>query len=157
LEVGHIFKQGTRYSARMGATILDASGAEVPLVTGAYGIGLGRLMAAVVETHHDADGIIWPKSVAPFDVVVLTLGPEPELTCLAEAAISELERAGFDVLYDDRDERPGVKFKDADLIGIPLRVAVGRRGLSANAVECKPRSSSETTLVPVADLARYCA
>jgi prolyl-tRNA synthetase len=155
LEVGHIFKQGTRYSARMGATILDASGAEVPLVTGAYGIGLGRLMAAVVETHHDADGIIWPKSVAPFDAVVLTLGPEPELVALAEAAVGELERAGLDVLYDDRDERPGVKFKDADLIGIPVRVGVGRRGLAANAVECKTRGLSEVELVGVTDLARH--
>src|SRR5579859_742783 len=146
LEVGHIFKQGTRYTSRMRATLLEANHAEVPLLMGAYGIGLGRLMAAVVETHHDADGIIWPKLIAPFDAVVLTLGPEPELAALAEAAICQLERAGLDVLYDDRDERPGVKFKDADLIGIPLRVAAGRRGLAANAVECKPRGSRDVTL-----------
>jgi prolyl-tRNA synthetase len=152
LEVGHIFKQGTRYSARMGATILDASGAEVPLMMGAYGIGLGRLMAAIVEAHHDADGIIWPASVAPFDAVVMTLGAEPELATLAEAAVCELERAGLEVLYDDRDERAGVKFKDADLIGVPLRIGVGRRAIAANAVEWKRRSSREVELVPLSAL-----
>jgi prolyl-tRNA synthetase len=154
LEVGHIFKQGTRYSGRMGATVLDARGAEVPLLMGAYGIGLGRLMAAIVEAHHDADGIIWPPSVAPFDAVVMTLGGEPELSTLAEAAVCELDRAGLEVLYDDRDERAGVKFKDADLIGVPLRIGVGRRGLAANAVEWKRRSSTEVELVPLPELAQ---
>jgi prolyl-tRNA synthetase len=154
LEVGHIFKQGTRYSARMRATILDASGAEVPLMMGAYGIGLGRLMAAIVESHHDADGIIWPPAVAPFDAVVITLGAEPELSTLAEAAVCELERAGLEVLYDDRDERAGVKFKDADLIGVPLRIGVGRRGIAANAVELKRRASPEVELVPLSELGR---
>jgi prolyl-tRNA synthetase len=153
LEVGHIFKQGTRYSERMGATILDAAGAEVPLLMGAYGIGLGRLMAAIVEAHHDADGIIWPASVAPFDAAVLTLGVEPELAPLAEAAVCQLVGAGLEVLYDDRDERAGVKFKDADLIGIPLRIGVGRRAIASGAVEWKPRASGEVELVPVGDLA----
>jgi prolyl-tRNA synthetase len=157
LEVGHIFKQGTRYSGRMGATILDASGAEVPLLMGAYGIGLGRLMAAIVEAHHDADGIIWPSSVAPFDAVVMTLGGDPELSTLAEAAVCELERAGLEVLYDDRDERAGVKLKDADLIGVPVRIGVGRRGLAANAVEWKRRSSTEVELVPLPELAQRAA
>jgi prolyl-tRNA synthetase len=155
LEVGHIFKQGTRYSARMGATILDATGVEVPLMMGAYGIGLGRLMAAIVEAHHDDDGIIWPASVAPFDAVVMTLGAEPELASLAEAAVCELESAGLEVLYDDRDERAGVKFKDADLIGIPLRIGVGRRGLAANAVEWKRRAAREVELVPLAQLGAH--
>jgi prolyl-tRNA synthetase len=153
LEVGHIFKQGTRYTARIGASVLDASGAEVPMLMGAYGIGLGRLMAAVVEAHHDAEGIIWPASLAPFDATVLTLGPEPELLAVAAAAIRELQHAGMEVLYDDRDERAGVKFKDADLIGIPLRIGIGRRGLAATAVEVKRRASTDVELVPVAELA----
>jgi prolyl-tRNA synthetase len=152
LEVGHIFKQGTRYSKRMGATILDAAGAEVPLMMGAYGIGLGRLMAAIVEAHHDDDGIIWPANVAPFDAVVMTLGAESELVPLAEAAVCELERAGLEVLYDDRDERAGVKFKDADLIGVPLRIGIGRRAIAANAVEWKRRDSREVELVPISEL-----
>lgn len=114
LEVGHIFKQGKRYS---------------DFEMGAYGIGLGRLLAAVVEAHHDADGIIWPPSLAPFDVTVLTLGPEAELATTAEDVCAELQKGGLEVLYDDRDERAGVKFKDADLIGIPRRISVGRRGI----------------------------
>jgi prolyl-tRNA synthetase len=154
LEVGHIFKQGTRYSARMGATILDAAGVEVPLQMGAYGIGLGRLMAAAVEAHHDTDGIIWPRSLAPFDATVLTLGAEPELADLAEAAVCELERAGLDVLYDDRDERAGVKFMDADLVGIPLRIGIGRRALGARTVEWKLRAGSTLETVPLAELAQ---
>jgi prolyl-tRNA synthetase len=154
LEVGHVFKQGTRYSARMGATILDASGAEAPLMMGAYGIGLGRLMAAVVEAHHDDDGIIWPASVAPFDAVVMTLGAEPELVPLAEAAVCELEQAGLEVLYDDRDERAGVKFKDADLIGVPLRIGVGRRGAASNAVEWKRRDAREVEMVTLTGLSQ---
>jgi prolyl-tRNA synthetase len=156
LEVGHIFKQGTRYTARLGATVLGADGAEVPLVMGAYGIGLGRLMAAVVEAHHDADGIIWPRSLAPFDATVLTLGAEPELTVLADQAICELQEAGLDVLYDDRDERAGVKFKDADLIGIPLRIGVGRRRLAANSVELKVRGADTVEVVRLEDLAARC-
>jgi prolyl-tRNA synthetase len=114
LEVGHIFKQGKRFS---------------DFEMGAYGIGLGRLLAAVVEAHHDEDGIIWPPSLAPFDATVLTLGPEPELAATAEQICADLNRAGLEVLYDDRDERAGVKFKDADLIGIPRRIGVGRRGI----------------------------
>jgi prolyl-tRNA synthetase len=157
LEVGHIFKQGTRYSARLGATVLDAAGVEVPLLMGAYGIGLGRLMAAIVEAHHDTDGILWPMSVAPFDAVVLTLGVEAELAPLAEAAACELERAGLEVLYDDRDERAGVKLKDADLIGVPLRIGVGRRAIASGAVEWKLRTSREVESVPVGNLAARAA
>jgi len=153
LEVGHIFKLGTRYSERLGATVLDANGESVPLVMGSYGIGLGRLLAAVVEQHHDADGIIWPFSLAPFDATVLTLGEEPQLAEMAERAVVQLEAAGLDVLYDDRDERAGVKFKDADLIGIPLRIGVGRRALAANAVEWKLRSELTAEMVPLPDVA----
>jgi prolyl-tRNA synthetase len=157
LEVGHIFKQGTRYSARLGATVLDASGAERPLVMGAYGIGLGRLMAAVVEAHHDDDGIIWPASIAPFDATVLVLGAEPELAALAEAAAAVLEQAGLDVLLDDRDERAGVKFKDADLIGIPVRIGVGRRAPGSGAIEAKLRNGPDVDAVPLAELAEWVA
>jgi prolyl-tRNA synthetase len=155
LEVGHIFKQGTRYSARLGATVLDATGAETPLVMGAYGIGLGRLMAAVVEAHHDADGIVWPTSIAPFDATVLVLGNEPGLTALGEAATAALARAGLEVLLDDRDERAGVKFKDADLIGIPVRIGVGRRALDAGTVEAKLRQGRSVDQVQVAALAEW--
>jgi prolyl-tRNA synthetase len=153
LEVGHIFKLGTRYSERLGATVLNAQGESVPLVMGSYGIGLGRLLAAVVEQHHDANGIIWPLSLAPFAATVLTLGDEPELAELAEQVVAQLDAAGLDVLYDDRDERAGVKFKDADLIGIPLRIGVGRRGLAANAVDWKLRSETAAELVPLVELA----
>jgi prolyl-tRNA synthetase len=153
LEVGHIFKLGTRFSERMGATVLNAEGAAVPLVMGSYGIGLGRLLAAVVEHHHDADGIVWPPSLAPFDATVLTLGDEPDLAPFAEQVVCQLEAAGLDVLYDDRDERAGVKFKDADLIGIPIRVGVGKRGLASTAVEWKPRSERVVELVPLAEVA----
>ena len=157
LEVGHIFKQGTRYTTPMRATILDAAGVEVPLAMGAYGIGLGRLMAVVVEAHHDVDGIVWPPALAPFDATVLTLGVEADLAELAKTAICELERAGLDVLLDDRDERPGVKFKDADLIGIPLRIGVGQRGLAANSVEWKVRGTADVELVSIAQLAERAA
>ncbi len=160
LEVGHIFKQGTRYSARLGASVLDAAGAETPLAMGAYGIGLGRLMAAIVEAHHDPDGIVWPLASAPFDATVLRLGAEPELAGIAEAAAAALEQAGLDVFLDDRDERAGVKFKDADLIGIPLRVSVGRRALATGAVaaklvEAKLRDAPNIDVVPLGALADW--
>jgi prolyl-tRNA synthetase len=153
LEVGHIFKLGTRYSASMGATVLCADGTPVSLVMGSYGIGLGRLLAAVVEQNHDRDGIVWPAALAPFDATVLTLGDEPELAELAETVIGHLSAAGLDVLYDERDQRPGVKFKDADLIGIPLRIGVGRRGLAQNAVEWKRRCEPSSELVPLNEFA----
>jgi prolyl-tRNA synthetase len=153
LEVGHIFKLGTRYSERMGAYVLTADGSAVPLVMGSYGIGLERLLAAVVEAHHDDDGIIWPAALSPYDVEVVTLGGEPELAALADTAIAYLLAAGLDVLYDDRAERPGVKFKDADLIGIPLRIGIGKRALATNSVELKKRSNSTAELVPLAELA----
>jgi prolyl-tRNA synthetase len=153
LEVGHIFKLGTRYTERLGATIVDSDGSPVPIVMGSYGIGLGRLLAAVVEQHHDADGIIWPVALAPFDVAVLTLGGEPELAPFAEHVVRQLDASGLDVLHDDRDERAGVKFKDADLIGIPLRIGVGRRQLAAGAVEAKLRWEPGVDVVRLEDLA----
>jgi len=119
---------------------------------GSYGIGVGRVMAAAIELHHDADGIIWPWSIAPYQAHVLTLGGEPALAELAEEVVAILEQAGLDVLYDDRDARAGVKFKDADLLGMPLRLGIGRRGLADRAVEWKPRAGGAVESVPVADL-----
>ncbi len=154
LEVGHIFKLGTKYSESMKATVLDADGRQVPIVMGSYGIGVERIMAAAIELHHDENGIRWPVSIAPFQVTVLTLGPEPELRKAADEIVDALARAGIEVLYDDRDERAGVKFKDADLVGIPIRIAVGKKGLAGGQVEWKLRSSKEVELVPLPDVAR---
>lgn len=128
LEIGHIFKLGTKYSVSMGATVLNKDGKEVPIVMGSYGIGVERMMAAAIELHHDNDGIIWPKSIAPFDVVLTVTNVKDEkLRDTGEHLYKELQRAGLDVLLDDRDERAGVKFKDADLIGIPYRLTIGKK------------------------------
>ena len=128
LEIGHIFKLGTKYSDSMGAHVLNADGKEVPIVMGSYGIGVERIMASAIELHHDADGIVWPNSIAPFNVVVtITNMKQDELKAVGEKLYLELGNAGLDVLLDDRDERAGVKFKDADLIGIPFRITVGKK------------------------------
>ena len=124
---------------------------------GSYGIGLERLLAAAIEQHYDADGIIWPMSLAPYSATVLTLGVEPEVAALADEAIVQLTALGLDVLYDDRDERPGVKFKDADLIGIPIRIAVGRRGLADRTVEWKLRTSAASEAIAVKEVGRRAA
>jgi prolyl-tRNA synthetase len=152
LEVGHIFKLGTKYSVSMRSNVLLPDGKETPVVMGSYGIGVERVMAAAVELHHDADGIIWPFSIAPFHATVLTMGKEPELAQAAEEVAAALGRAGMEVLFDDRDERAGVKFKDADLIGIPLRIAVGKRGLADGKIEWKLRRGKQVDLVPLADV-----
>ncbi len=157
LEVGHIFKLGTRYSEALGATVLTPEGEQTPLVMGSYGIGVGRIMAAAVELFNDDDGIIWPPPIAPFLATVLPLGAELELAEMADRAVASLAAAGLDVLYDDRDVRAGVKFKDADLIGIPLRVGVGQRGLKAGRVEVKRRGEPEAQLVSLADLGSLAA
>ena len=153
LEVGHIFKLGTKYSVSMKANVLKADGSETPIVMGSYGIGVERIMAAAIELHHDQDGIIWPLSIAPYRATVLTLGKEPELVKAAEEVCAALAKAGVDVLYDDRDERAGVKFKDADLVGIPLRIAVGRKGLAEGKVEWKRRGTKDVELVPLGEVA----
>jgi prolyl-tRNA synthetase len=153
LEVGHIFKLGTTYSSPLHATVLTAEGKEVPLVMGSYGIGMERILAAAIELHHDDDGIIWPFSIAPYHATVLTLGKDPELARAAEVVVDRLAEAGLEVLHDDRDERPGVKFKDADLIGIPLRIAVGQKGLAEGKVEWKLRRDKTVELVPIAEIA----
>jgi prolyl-tRNA synthetase len=147
LEIGHIFKLGTKYSETMGATVLNQDGKEVPIVMGSYGIGVERILASAIELHHDADGIIWPKSIAPFDcVVTITNIKQDELRAAGEKLYADLQRAGLDVLLDDRDERAGVKFKDADLIGIPYRLTVGKK-ISEGVVELFERSTRATTEV----------
>lgn len=154
IEVGHVFKLGTRYSEALGATYLDAEGQARPIVLGSYGIGLGRLMACIIEQHHDAQGIIWPPSVAPFDVHLILLGqPGTEVGAAADGLYEWLKEHGFDVLYDDRNERAGVKFNDADLIGIPVRLTVSDRTLAQGGVEMKLRWEAERRLVPEAEIA----
>ncbi|SHI01553.1 proline--tRNA ligase [Clostridium grantii] len=139
IEVGHIFKLGTKYSASMGATFTDEDGSNKPLIMGCYGIGVNRTMAAIIEQNHDENGIIWPMSVAPYHVVVVPISDKKqEQMEAAENLYNELKSLGIEVLLDDRKERPGVKFKDADLIGIPIRVTVGK-GISEGLVEYKLR------------------
>lgn len=151
IEVGNIFKLGTRYSEALGATYLDADGVSHPLVMGSYGIGSGRSVATVVEQRHDDKGIIWPMSIAPYHVALIEI-PSPDdgaPKATAERIYAELQDVGVEVLYDDRDERPGVKFNDADLIGLPLRVAVSARNLANGQVELKPRTAKDPVFVPV--------
>jgi prolyl-tRNA synthetase len=152
IEVGHCFKLGRRYTQSMNITYLDQNGkAHVP-VMGSYGIGVGRLMAAIVEQHHDEHGIIWPDSVAPFDLHLVSLGkPDDETGQKAQEIYEELLDAGIDVLFDDRRESAGVKFADADLMGIPWRVTVSDRGLKENCVEVKRRSQPEKKMIPLDD------
>jgi prolyl-tRNA synthetase len=157
LEVGHIFKLGTKYSESMRATVLDAEGKQVPIVMGSYGIGVERIMAAAIELHHDENGIVWPMAIAPFQVTVLTLGPEPELRKTAEEIAQALAAEGVEVLLDDRDERAGVKFKDADLVGTPIRISVGKKGLAGGNVEWKLRQDRQNELVPVGEVAKKAA
>jgi prolyl-tRNA synthetase len=140
VEVGHIFKLGTRYSETLGASVLDESGKAVPVIMGCYGIGIGRCMAAIVERNHDEKGIVWPVNVAPFELVIAVLNPKDVATSEAgERLYEELSKAGIDVILDDRDERPGVKFTDAELIGIPWRLTVGPKGLASGKVELARR------------------
>jgi prolyl-tRNA synthetase len=153
LEVGHIFKLGTRYSETMGARVLDEAGKEVAIVMGSYGIGVERILAAAVELHHDADGIRWPMSVAPLHLALLPLQmQDAQVREVSEKLYRDLTVAGVEVLLDDRDERAGVKFKDADLIGLPLRVAVGKKGLADGKVEWKPRGAAQVELVPLGEV-----
>lgn len=155
IEVGHTFKLGTRYSSALGADYLGPDGKQHPIVMGSYGIGLDRLVAAIVEQNHDDKGIIWPRSVAPLDIHLVALGvDDPNVAAYGEEVYKELQAAGFDVLYDDREETPGVKFNDADLIGLPLRLTVSPRNIREDRVEAKLRSSKEATLVPRAALVR---
>ncbi|HEY4158624.1 MAG TPA: proline--tRNA ligase [Polyangiaceae bacterium] len=154
IEAGHIFLLGTHYTSKMKATYLDEKGEHRTIVMGCYGIGISRLVAAVIEQHHDQNGIRWPLAIAPYQLHLVQLGAEPEVVAEVARLERELEARGIDVLIDDREERPGVKFKDADLIGIPLRVTVGAKALKAGAVELKPRSEADpkkAELVPLAN------
>jgi len=153
VEVGNIFKLGTRYSEAMGCTFLDAEGRSRPVVMGSYGIGSGRLLACLAEEHHDEHGLIWPVTVAPYDVHLVALGGEgSEPAAAAERLYLELGAAGLAVLYDDREESPGVKFNDADLLGLPLRLTVSERALCQGGVEFKRRDRPERVVVPSADV-----
>lgn len=148
IEVGHVFKLGTKYSDAMKAAFLDSDGKPKPFIMGCYGIGLNRIMAAAIEAHHDEAGIVWPMSIAPFQVLIVALDPrEKAVMDTAETLYRDLTDAGLDVLFDDRDERAGFKFKDADLIGIPLRITVGRKALADGVVELKQRSMAEVERV----------
>ena len=149
IEGGHIFILGTHYSSKMNAKFLDADGKETTIVMGCYGIGVSRLIATAVEQHFDNDGIKWPMSLAPYHVVLTPLGKEDAVNETAEKLYTDLRAAGVQVLFDDRDERPGVKFKDADLLGIPLRLTVGAKALAQNSVELKKRGEKEFSLLPV--------
>jgi prolyl-tRNA synthetase len=151
IEVGHIFKLGTFHSSAFGATFLDEDGREKPLVMGSYGIGLARTMAAIVEQCHDENGILWPKSVAPYDAHVLALPGAEEI---AEQAAAALSAAGLDVLLDDRDQRAGEKFADADLIGCPIRVTAGRKSLEDGKVDVRERASGTENRLDVAELGK---
>ncbi len=143
IEVGHIFKLGTKYSSSMEATYLDENGREQPIVMGSYGIGVTRVAAAAVEQHHDERGIVWPLPLAPYQVIILPLGNSSEVSQAAEELYQELQDAGLEVLLDDRDERAGVKFNDAELIGIPLRITIGSRSLEKEEFEVQIRRSGE--------------
>ncbi|WP_457755761.1 proline--tRNA ligase [Thermodesulfatator indicus] len=148
IEVGHVFKLGTKYSEAMGATFLDAEGKERPFVMGCYGIGVSRTMAAAIEQNHDENGIIWPISIAPFQVILLTLNPKSTtLMEFSEKLYKELEAQGLEVLWDERDERPGVKFKDADLIGIPYQLVIGKTFEKEGKLEIKERATGEKKLL----------
>jgi len=149
VEVGNIFKLGTRYSAAMGALFQDKDGERKPVIMGSYGIGVGRLMASVVEEHNDKYGIIWPITIAPYEVHIVALKGGFEV---AEQLHDDLQASGVEVLYDDRKESPGVKFNDADLIGVPLRITVGGRSLKKGGVELKRRAEKEITLIPLDEI-----
>jgi prolyl-tRNA synthetase len=154
IEVGHVFKLGTFLSQKLSAFFIDQAGASHPIVMGCYGIGLDRLLAAVIEQHHDDKGIIWPISIAPYQVYLCPLYQEDsKVEAVAEKLYAELEAEGLEVLFDDRRESPGVKFNDADLLGIPLRVTISPRTLDKNSAEVKKRSAKEAELVPLEKVA----
>ncbi len=152
IEVGHIFKLGTKYSEAMGAVFLDENGQARPMIMGCYGIGISRMIAAIIEQNHDADGIVWPAAVAPFHIHLIAVHLQDKVQReAAERLYHLLREQGYEVLYDDRDERPGVKFKDADLIGLPLRITVGKKAAD-NVVEISVRGTGERFEVPEKEL-----
>ena len=150
IEVGHIFKLGTLFSEKMGASYLDQNGGQRPIVMGSYGIGIGRLLATVIERNHDDKGIIWPVSLAPYQVYLCALGMDrPDVAAAAEKLYADLAAGGVEVLFDDRTESAGVRFNDADLLGLPLRVVVSQRTLKSQSAELKWRSQAESRTLPL--------
>jgi len=156
IEVGHVFFFGTKYSAPMGATVQDADGNPIPLQMGSYGIGVSRLVGAIIEASHDADGIIWPESVAPYQVGLINLRGDDE-GCLkaAEGLYAKLGKAGIEVLYDDTAERPGAKFSNMDLIGLPWQVTIGPKGVAAGIAEVKNRASGEKQEIKLGEVVKH--
>lgn len=156
IEVGHVFKLGTKYSESMGAMVKDESGGEKPAIMGCYGIGISRTVAAIIEQHYDENGIIWPVSVAPYQVLILAINPgDPVVGSVAEELYAELTGKGIEVLYDDRSASAGVKFNDSDLIGIPFRITIGKRAVKSGELEVKRRDSDEVIKMPPADIATW--
>ena len=153
IEVGHVFKLGTKYSVALGALFLNEGGKQQPMVMGCYGIGITRTVQAVIEQNNDKDGIFWPVSVAPFQVCITALDVEADGAVMKEAVRihDELEALGVDVVLDDRDIRPGGKFKDSELVGFPLRIGIGERSLKTGEVELKPRHGGELEKIKVED------
>ena len=154
IEVGHVFKLGTFLSDKFDASFLDRDGVSRPLVMGCYGMGLGRLLAAIVEQSHDDKGIIWPALVAPYQVYLCPLyGSDPKVASLAEEIYGELQAQGIEVLFDDRKESPGIKFNDADLLGIPLRLTLSPRTVKNDSIEAKWRWEKQFQMLPLENLA----
>jgi prolyl-tRNA synthetase len=156
IEVGHIFKLGYKYTKAFDVTVLNAAGERVHPIMGSYGIGVERAMAAIAECHHDAGGIIWPLAVAPFSVVVVVAqSQDPETASAGELVYQQLTAAGIETIIDDRAERAGVKFRDAELTGIPLRITVGKRGLAEGIAEVTTRATGETVKVGLPDVLQH--
>jgi prolyl-tRNA synthetase len=153
IEVGHIFKLGNKYSSAMNATVLDENGKTAVLEMGCYGVGVSRIVAAAIEQNHDDRGIIWPDAIAPFEVAIVTLNAHksPTVAEAGETLYRQLQQAGYDVLLDDRNGRPGVKFADIELVGIPHRFVISERGLTAGTLEYKGRRDADKQDIPAGD------
>jgi prolyl-tRNA synthetase len=153
IEVGHIFQLGCKYSEPMKGVVLDENGREVTMHMGCYGIGVTRIVAAAIEQNHDERGIIWPEPIAPFQVILVSIGQQKSARVqeTADRLYAELTASGIEVLYDDRDARPGVKFADAELLGIPHRLVVAERGLQAGRLEYRHRRATESHEFPAAE------
>jgi prolyl-tRNA synthetase len=149
IEIGHIFKLGTLYAEKFGVTVADADGKDAPVVMGSYGIGIGRNMAAAVEANYDDNGIIWPVNIAPFECVITLMRLDDDTLAAGENLYAELRAEGVDVLLDDRDARAGVKFADAELVGIPYRITIGPKGLASGELELTERRSGDTVNVAI--------
>ena len=157
IEVGHIFQLGDKYSKAMNAVVLDQDGRERVMVMGCYGIGVSRIVAAAIEQNHDSMGIVWPAPMSPFDVTLLVLNPKnsEQVTAASEALYLQLRESGLDVLLDDRNTRPGVKFAEADLLGIPHRVVIGERGVKDGVIEYRHRRNGAEEKVALSDALAY--